>query len=607
MKNFLSVLVFVTFCGILNAQIATDVETKMVPSHPGLSGVTTGERVAPFYTEDFGGGLPAGWAVIDSSGICPWKWSLDGSWGYFSQTGENSGDPAISSTTGGNGFLICDNDSANHVNYGQPSGANYQYLSSYIGTSAIDCSTQPSVILRFEQAYRYNNGVPMFVMVSTDSSNWTAFDVSGDLANNQASADPDVEVVNLSAIAANQPTVYLRFGWSARVYFWMIDDISLSEADPNDISMESGYWGSGIYQNQYFKIPTTQWSPLTFYGGINNLTGGTLNNVFFDVEVNDGSTVFSGTSNLMNLNATATDTTTSATNWTPSAIGDYDVTFTADLQGVTDSNLTNNIFNSALSTTASIYALDNLPANLAGSTGGISNFNGFTGQIFAIGNYYEVIADDEIECVEIGLTSNANNSGAVVYGAIYSWDGSAWVYEAQTPDYSVQAGDLGNTITVPFSSPVSVSAGEEIVVVAGHFGGLDAEFMMAQNVPDQMVWGLAGDGSWYWLSAPRALVVRANFDCPGLGTEELNNENNIRCYPNPASDQVNVDISLEMNANVQINMYDINGKIIYTNTPVELTMGNHVLQIEADKYEAGTYTVEVVINENKTRQLIVIK
>ena len=132
MKYFYSLFVFVLFGGILNAQSTFQADTGSVPSRPGLSADNLYERATPFYTEDFSGGFPSGWSLNDSSGICPWRWSLDGSWGYYSTTGASSGDNPISSTTGSNGFLICDPDSANNANYGQPSGTTYQYLSTML-------------------------------------------------------------------------------------------------------------------------------------------------------------------------------------------------------------------------------------------------------------------------------------------------------------------------------------------------------------------------------------------------------------------------------------------------------------------------------------------
>jgi hypothetical protein len=233
-------------------------------------------RATPFWEEDFGGGFPATWTINDSSGICPWVYSTDGSWGNFSTGGTTAGAPGISSTTGGNGFLICDADSANHFTYGQPSGANYQYLSSYFTTDAIDCSTHSSVILNFQQSFRYNNGIPLIVEVSNDGTTWATYDVSGGQANNAASPDPQSISLNVSATAANESTVYLRFGWSARVYFWMIDDITLSEADPFDVAMLDTWWGMGAFEYQYYKTPITHAAPITFYSELTNNSGAQL-------------------------------------------------------------------------------------------------------------------------------------------------------------------------------------------------------------------------------------------------------------------------------------------------------------------------------------------
>lgn len=606
MKNLYALVVMALLGSSSIAQQNNSVETKAeINPHAHHADHGNFERATPFWTEDFANGFPSDWVIIDSSGICPWTYSMDGSWGYWSNTGETSADPPIASTTAANGFLICDPDSANHFNYGQPSGTTYQYLASYFGTSAIDCSGHSSVILSFEHNYRYNNGIPMWVQVSTDSVNWTAFDVSGGLANNTESPDPDLEVLNLSTIAANQSTVYLRFGWSARVYYWMLDDINLSEADPNDVSMESGYWGTGIYQNQYFKIPTSQWSPLTFYGGLSNNTGVAMTDVYFDVDVNSGS--WTGTSNLISLAPTQLDTTTSTTDWTPSATGTYTVDFTANVTGQTDGNLANNTSSSEVEMTNSVYGLDNLPPDLSGSTGGISNWSGNTGSSFGVGNYFEVIADAEVECIEIGLTSDAGNEGEIIFGAVYFWDGSQWTWLGQTSDYIVQNADLGSLVSITLDQPIAVQAGMEICVVAAHYGGNDAQFMMAQTVPNQMVWGYDVSQTWYWLSNPRAVVVRADFDCVSVGTEELTSSTSIACYPNPATDIVNVKVELAENAEVTVSVFDINGKLVHFGSPQEFVSGEHLIQLNTEAYQAGTYTVEVLINETKTRQLIVIE
>jgi hypothetical protein len=554
------------------------------------------DRALPFWEEDFAGGFPADWATIDSSGICPWTYSTDGSWGFWSNTGETSADPGMNSTTGGNGFLICDTDSANHVNYGQPSGDTYSYLSTYFGTSSIDCSAHSSVVLKFEQYYEINNSIPMFVQVSTDSISWTTFDVSGTLPNNTYSANPVEEVLNISTIAANETDVYLRFGWSCRVYFWMIDDISLSEEDANDVALEDTYWGAGTFNAQYYKVPQSQWSPITFYGVLNNFTGSAMTDAYFDVDVDNSGNVFSGTSNLLSLATAETDTTASSTLWTPSSVGINNMTFTAGVTAQVDANLTNNDFTNSMETTSSLYGLDNLPSDGTGYSGGIYNWSGNLGLAFGIGNSYEIIADDEIQCIEIGLTDRAANEGNLIYGAVYYYEtGTGWLYLGNTDDHVVTAADLGSVINLSLAFAVPVYVGQEILVMACHYGGTDTEFMMAQGTPEGMVNGFNGIGDFFYLTSPTALVVRANFSC-GLSTDNLDNETSISYYPNPASNLVNIELGLLEQSSVKVNVLDINGRIVSLGKSQEMTSGQQKVVVNTESLSTGIYQLEIHVN-----------
>ena len=144
-------------------EISNDCIEHLSTKQPSNSNqLKTGDTI---WSEDFGNGFPSGWTIEDLSGICPWVWSNDGSWGYFNSNNGSSPGTAINSTTAANGFLICDPDSANNVTYGQPSGANYQYLESYFTTNSIDLSGYPAVVLEFQQHFRYNNGIDLKVMV----------------------------------------------------------------------------------------------------------------------------------------------------------------------------------------------------------------------------------------------------------------------------------------------------------------------------------------------------------------------------------------------------------------------------------------------------------
>ncbi|MGJ8661350.1 MAG: hypothetical protein ACSHXL_04885, partial [Bacteroidota bacterium] len=523
----------------------------------------------PFYTEDFGGGYPAGWTTQDTSGVCPWSYSTDGTWGYFNGNNATAAAAGINSTTAANGFLICDVDSANHFTNGQPSGSNYQYLSTYFTSSAINCSSHNSVVLKFEQLYRYNNGVAMNVKVSNDGVTWTTFNVANGVANNATSANPASVSLNITAIAANQPTVYLRFGWSARVYYWMIDDITLSELDPFDLATDDSWWGMGTFNNQNYKIPLSHAAPITFYTRLTNSSTSVLSGstAATDISGNLGS-VFSGSSTPINLAVATSDTVSSSTTWTPSAIGMYDMTTVSSSTAGPDGNLTNNTFQDSLEITSSVFGLDNLTSP-SQSTGSISNFSTNTGLPFKIGNVYQVTIDDFIQCVQIGITNYAQSVGKEVFAEIYAYDPVAgdFIYRGGSINHIITTGELGTIISLPMTQNADVYADEEILVVACHYGGNvsgadDVRFMYGQGVPEQTVYGYNDGGSLLYLSNPRAIVVRPDFNCGNnVGLSETNQLNDATVFPNPTKDEFTISLSSEINGG-NITLCDLNGRIV---------------------------------------------
>ncbi|MFT5860561.1 MAG: hypothetical protein ACI865_002674 [Flavobacteriaceae bacterium] len=562
------------------------------------SGNDNVQRATPFWTEDFAAGFPATWTIMDTSGICPWTYSDDGSWGNFNGNGATAGAAPMNSTTAANGFLICDADSANHFTYGQPSGSNYQYLSSYFQTDAINCSAEPSVILSFEQTYRYNNGVEMNVMVSNDNVTWTVYDVSLGVANNTESMDPVAVALNISAIAANQPTVYIRIGWSARVYFWMIDDMALSPSDPNDVVLNDAWWGMGTFDYQIYRIPVSHATPINFQSSLTNNTGGTLTGCEVAVDVSATGSVYSGTTNALDLTSSQTDTVMSTTTWTPSAEEEYTVSYVASTTSGVDGNLLNNNFSDNVIITTSVMGLDNIPTGLV-NTAGISNWSTNTGQQFKIGNLLQVTVDDNVECMEIGITDDTQNDGKTIYGEVYAYNESTTSFELRgfTDDYTLTTADLGTVLSLEMLQIGDVYADEEILIVAGHYGGDvsgsdDVRFMYGQAVPQGMVLGYNAAGDLLSLTTPRALVVRANFSC-GLGLSETTNDIIISAYPNPASDQLTISIDQYLSS-ANVSLVDLNGRVVLTQA---VEAGPKAITLNTNGLSNGMYTLRVQSNE----------
>ena len=222
----------VLFIGILLNSFLSHGSNKKLNHHSQLS-TSTSLRMDPnnfqnsfssFFIEDFSSGLPLGWQVIDSAGIgVNWHYTLTGTYNTFYDSLSAIG------TTSSNGYMIYDSDSAS-VTFG---GENADLIS-----IAIDCSSHSSVRLSFNEYLLHYNDTAT-VLVSNNGSSWTQFhNSSAGLVPQTGTNNPHNVDIDISSVAANQATVYIRFNYKADFsFFWMIDDVQLYETSPKDGSI----------------------------------------------------------------------------------------------------------------------------------------------------------------------------------------------------------------------------------------------------------------------------------------------------------------------------------------------------------------------------------
>lgn len=206
------------------------------------SAVTASAQQQSFWKEDFSSGkLPTGWTVADSSktGKCQWivtDQPYPGSFQFEQQA------PPIASTS--RGF---------HMQYrpGVVTGEEItkwnqrgEYPNGYFQTNAIDCSGKNDVILKFQHLFRWNNWFTgnhagLWVGVSNDGTNWKEYNVIDKIPAATLLHAPINEEINISEVAANQKTVYLRFFWrDIFSWYWMVDDIELTQPFDYDLALE---------------------------------------------------------------------------------------------------------------------------------------------------------------------------------------------------------------------------------------------------------------------------------------------------------------------------------------------------------------------------------
>jgi hypothetical protein len=158
-------------------------------------------------------------------------WAMSGQWAFGQPTGQGGTQHGYPDPTGGaTGVNVCGVNLSG--DYSTTPGGPY-----YLTTGAIDCAELTKVQLHFQRWLNtdYQPYVYATLDVSTDGVNWESLFNNG--GNEIAENSWSEHVYDLSAIADNQPTLYLRWGYEigsgAYAYSgWNIDDVAIWGVEP---------------------------------------------------------------------------------------------------------------------------------------------------------------------------------------------------------------------------------------------------------------------------------------------------------------------------------------------------------------------------------------
>ncbi|MEZ4800965.1 MAG: hypothetical protein R2809_14565, partial [Flavobacteriales bacterium] len=204
-------------------------------------------RGTAYFCEDFSNGLDGanGWGAWTTGGNNGDVWALADSESPAGAYSSNL-DP-MASPTADNGWVIFDADLAQG---GPITGANpAEVMQGWLVTPELDMTELENVKVEFNQYFRYccSQLSPLTVEVSIDGgTTWTSFNATGILntSANQLSANPLLTTIDISCVAALQPSVYVRWAYNAAFengyshYFWGLDDICIFEtAIENDLEI----------------------------------------------------------------------------------------------------------------------------------------------------------------------------------------------------------------------------------------------------------------------------------------------------------------------------------------------------------------------------------
>ena len=529
-----------------------------------------------------------------------------GSWvvGTAVPSGDFPIDPILSSTAA-NGYALYDSDLL--------CGTDNAYIQL---ANPVDLTGQGSVAVQFQQFYRNFQG-QTFLDVSVDGTTWTEYEVNAALAVNDATANPAITQVNISGVAANAAQVWIRFRIVGGCdYAWMVDDVAFVEGAQNDLQIVDVWHGDIIEAFEYQQIPLAQAAEVVIGAASLNSGGADQTNVVYSYDIFEGSTsVASGTfaANTTTLVPTVYDTTWYATGFTPSVVGNYTVTVTVAADEV-DETPANNELSSMFKITESIYAHDdedNIEFQVVGrdADGNVPEFK--------MAMYYEMKANATLTSVEVAFGGLTRASSCIIEVFDVVNDQSL-ASPIATEVYDIMAADIPTAgEVIPVNIPIedgdgiqlaadglylisisNASVGDSLYILAS---AGDADRAQLRYGP----FGVGGAINWYtgYTTSP---VIRANFDA-SIGIEENEDVAGFSVYPNPTSDNLNINFVSKENQNVTLNVISVDGALVYSknlNTKVGQTTKTSVDFAELSK---GIYMVQLVGTSSSITQRVVVQ
>lgn len=83
------------------------------------------------------------------------------------------------------------------------------------------------------------------------------------------------------------------------------------------------------------------------------------------------------------------------------------------------------------------------------------------------------------------------------------------------------------------------------------------------------------------------------------------NEPELKIYPNPFHDYFNLQLAVKTKGKYTMNIYDINGRLVYTNVLADAFSGKNTFRIQpGEKLSAGIYMVVIINTDTKTTKTI---
>jgi hypothetical protein len=537
------------------------------------------------------------------------------------------------------------------------------FYSGYLTSPELNLSELSTVLVDFQQTFRYCcfAGSPVSLDVSVDGGvTWTSFNALGDAieGSNIQSPNPMNTMIDISCVAAEQPSVRLRFSYNSaqaagyNYYYWGIDEVVVyGSENENDLFIKELVCGD-LSTNWEFRVTPMEQVISAENGGVRaGVLAGNKGmdeqsevTVVFTFDGPDGEYIYTTPS--FHLYSALTDTVcphveTSlfiwATGFVPSTPGTY--TLRAEILGLEENEealLDNMIEETIVFNNIGEYGHDgDTPDEFQWQVGSRQLANGQRepsgfGSHFTFPNSGSMahgitvrFGSNTVSGIEFkaGLIAQSNQvleTSPLVASGDYEtrdgWNNAEPLFFAFNDVFPVGGVFPAQPYSVsPWSSNINYTA-----VIWRQNQGVGNLTVRAQEHNDldlsSVAWERGGDQNFHWFHFQEfnyaVRLILSNEHHINVSTEELEAPKaSFQLYPNPAVDETRISFELAESTFIAYEVRDLQGRLMDTDNIGRFGAGNNSFTINVNNYPAGNYIVSLVMDGQRliSQQLSVVK
>jgi len=608
-------LVFLFISAFAKAQEFSYTIESSLSHQDQIKSITNFDKSAgdTLWYEDFGNGfVPNGWVSTDLTGLgFDWIYTSVAPGGQYSTNTSR-----IASTTDFNGFASLP---ADMYNTPTPS-TGFVDMQAYLTSGAIVISPKRSVKLQWQQAYRYCCNATtskLELQVSVDKLNWTSFNAKPNSSPNTATYT--FMEVDISSVAANQDTIYIRFFQSASHYYWMIDDIALVEGYNNAVVIDKVGISDGAGRFEYYtKVPKGMSTPIQLTADVRNVGGEPASNLKLDMKVlKDNAVVFSTPPvPIDTLKRDSTTVISSSIYANKDGIGKYQLIYSLSADSI------NELFDEDTihyEITDSVYAKD-----IGTKIGSVGAFGFATPTDEGIlGTRFHIDSTNLLTSVSYFISASTWNVGVVVKAQVWGFDTSyasindmitipGVKFESQ--EHKLDSSVVGSWLDFKVNPPILLDSGQYILALKQAFGdSINREMTLGRSLitekfhPENYEFGTyvfikTSNPSWGWMA--RQPMMRMHFGQNNVGLKkQIENEIYFQVFPNPTNGIVQVSFSENSKAK-QLEVINMLGQTMFVS---QLLSNESIHNIDLSHLDKGIYFMVLKSENGRGVQKVILK